>query len=78
MTEEERDEMYLKSRDYDWTDEKKTYHLRVRVTYEDVVEVQAHDMRGARIKAEQSVYDRMNDDVEGHTDIEEYEPDEKT
>ena len=78
MTEEERDKMYLKSRDYDWTDEKKTYHLRVRVTYEDVVEVQAHDMRGARIKAEQYVFANMNDGVESITDIEEYEPDEKT
>ena len=45
---------------------KDTYYLRVRITYEDVVEVKA------AIKAEQSVYDRMNDEVEGHTDIEEW------
>tara|TARA_R100001510_G_C7445662_1_gene72912 strand:- start:50 stop:244 length:195 start_codon:yes stop_codon:yes gene_type:complete len=49
-----------------------TYYLRVRVTYEDVVEVKATSYVEAAIKAEQSVYDRMNDDVEGHTDIEEW------
>ena len=49
-----------------------TYYLRVRVTYEDVVEVKATSYVEAAIKAEQSVYDRMNDEVEGHTDIEEW------
>ena len=51
---------------------KDTYYLRVRVTYEDVVEVKAKDFHEAQCKAEQSVYDRMNDDVEGYTDIEEW------
>ena len=49
-----------------------TYYLRVRITYEDVVEVKATSYVEAAIKAEQSVYDRMNDEVEGHTDIEEW------
>ena len=51
---------------------KDTYYLRVRVTYEDVVKVKARSYVEAATKAEQSVYDRMNDDVEGHTDIEEW------
>ena len=54
---------------------KKKYYLRVRVTYEDCVEVKARTYVEAATKAEQSVFDRMNDDVEGYTDIEEYEPD---
>ena len=49
-----------------------TYYLRVRVTYEDVVEVKARSYVEAATKAEQSVYDRMNDDIEGYTDIEEW------
>ena len=53
---------------------KKKYQLRVRVTYEDVVEVKAKDFYEAQCKAEQSVFERMNDDVEPCTDIEEYDP----
>ena len=51
---------------------KDTSYLRVRVTYEDVVEVKARSYVEAATKAEQSVYDRMNDDIEGYTDIEEW------
>ena len=51
---------------------KKKYYLRVRVTYEDCVEVKARTYVEAATKAEQTVYDRMNDEVEAQTDIEEW------
>jgi len=53
---------------------KKKYYLRVRVTYEDFVEVKAKNIVEAHTKAEQSVFDRMNDGVDAYTDIEEYDP----
>ena len=60
------------------TCKKKKYYLRVRVTYEDFIKVKARTYVEAATKAEQSVFDRMNDDVEGHTDIEEFNPDDYT
>lgn len=55
-------------KDYDWTEEKKPYTIRVRITYEDVVKVKAHDLRSAKIKAEKYVFDNMNDGVESTTE----------
>ena len=51
---------------------KDTYYLKVRITYEDVVKVKARSYVEAATKAEQSVYDRMNDEVEGHAEIQEW------
>ena len=51
---------------------KDTYYLRVRVTYEDVVEVKAKDFHEAQCKAEQYVFDNMNDVIESTTEIEEW------
>ena len=52
--------------------DKKKYYLRVRVTYEDYIKVKARTYIEAANKAEQCLFERMNDDVEGHTDIEEW------
>ena len=51
---------------------KKKYYLRVRVTYEDVVKVKAKDFYEAQCKAEQYVFDNMNDGIESTTEIEEW------
>ena len=51
---------------------KKKYFLRVRVTYEDVVEVKAKDFHEAQCKAEDYVFANMNDGVEPMTFIEEW------
>ena len=60
-------------KDYDWTEEKKTYHIRVRITYEDIVDIEAHDLRSASIEAEKYVFANMNggdDPIEPTIDIE--------
>tara|TARA_B100000287_G_C20046811_1_gene548672 strand:+ start:333 stop:509 length:177 start_codon:yes stop_codon:yes gene_type:complete len=54
----------------------KTYNIRVRAEYVGYYSVKAKSLNDAEQKAQEMLFEQMNDDVDGSFDFEEYDPEE--